>query len=283
MKLLDKAFYLVILLVCSLSCSKEIDQSGQNNMFDRYLLDTLTIDNPVIVVYEDDLFIMSRDSVTKFASNPCYQENTKQKIFRMLPHNVRMDILGADVWRINSDFTQRAMDHMYMSGSRCCNLYSPGFVNYAYRTVYEGKVGCVEYYSFNPQPKRFALELVYYDPHRYKYNPYGRWHVDYWPVDKDEIDEEEMRRIEEYVSHYMNKLDSLERILYIPKEDEEPHYMFTVEPLYSREAMNDNVKESSCELARFTIRSSKFPWGVFIDLRPKYYTKRYVKKHGFDL
>ena len=267
-KLLNKVICFILLFSFSLSCSNDRGISRRNSTLAcRYLIDTLTIDNPVLVVYEDALFIMSRDHITEFASNPYYSESKDQKFFRILPHNVRMDIFddGLNEFRNNSNFTDRAYEHIKMASSARSGLYSSICFNYSERTIYEDKVGCVEYYSFNPQPKRFVLELVYYDPQRYKENPYGP----HWTFITEESSGPTL---------FMNKLDSLESVPIISKEEEEPHYMFTLEPLYSRETINAFIRSNdSIKIVRFNLNKGH----IFIDLTPKYFTKQFAKKHCF--
>ena len=76
----------------------------------------------------------------------------------------------------------------------------------------------------------------------------------------------------------MNKLDSLESVPIISKEEEEPHYMFTLEPLYSRETINAFIRSNdSIKIVRFNLNKGH----IFIDLTPKYFTKQFAKKHCF--
>jgi hypothetical protein len=149
-----------------------------------------------------------------------------KKVFRILPNNVRVDLFYVQPSN-SSDFTDKVETHLSMA-EHGQGLYSSAY--YGNMVVLDGVVGDIEYYRFKTQPTRFALELFWYDPKRYSDDPYGPdIHIDY--ADNHES-----------VS-FISKLDSLESTPMIPKNNEEPHYVLTAEPLFSSDTINKYIKD----------------------------------------
>lgn len=193
----------------------------------RFILDTITISNPLIAVHEDELYIMPEEYADIFAAKPFAYE--KNKVFRILQHNVRLDLFDFPPCN-ESDFTDRAFSTLTIA----TNSHTYNEYNYSDGLSFVKRVGNIEYYSYIVQPAKFCLELFWFEPEQYRENPYGnRFFI------LSEIDT---------VKHYDRLIDSLEYEPIYPKEYEKPRYVMTVEPLYTRETMNSNIikAESQC-------------------------------------
>lgn len=190
----------------------------------KYILDTITIKDPRIAVFNETVYIVAGKYQDEFADSPHCQEG--KHIFRIPPIFVREDL--CDISPLNeTDFTRRAY-HTWSFGD--C-LYRTSYD--VYNVVFDKKIGEIEYYRFLFSPRRFLLELIWYNPRRYSDSfPYGpNWFVTFSEAHKDST----------FV--HRNKLDSLESCIpSFPLLDEEPHYILTVEPLFSRETVNEYIE-----------------------------------------
>lgn len=259
--------HIIILLVLFTSCTVSsydvhyLDESYLKERFGslnndflgwRFFLDTITINKPCMALYKNELYIMPSDYQHEFVESPGYCEGIK--LFRVLPHNIRQDVLSFEKVPANhNDFSCRTLSQLLMAESGH-GLYSPYTYNNG-QVVFERRINDIEFYSFMIQPSRFLVELVWYDPDRYMDNPYGPNFITI--IDESKVTDD-----------YANKLDSLESVPIRTQRINEPQYVLTVEPLYSRKSINKYIKDNEA-VER---------WGPFVTWRPKLFSRKYAKK-----
>ncbi len=226
----SRVIQMLILVMLSSCQESNIKSVHYLNTFDddflgvRFFMDTITIKKPVLAIYKDALYVMPEKFSHEFVSDPaCHEES---KVFYILPHNIREDIMSNTPVN-ESEFSSRAEGQLSMGRS----LYSTSH----FSTIFDKRIGEVEFYLFDPLPSKFLLELVWYDPGQYINNPYGK---NYVALVSDNPDS----------SFYKTKLDSLESVPVEPMLEDVPHYILTVEPLYDRETVNNYItKKESIE------------------------------------
>lgn len=241
----------ILILVILSSCQESyigpvhyLNDFEENCLGTRYFLDTISLKDPVLAVYNDALYVMPKSYSTEFVSNPVYQEGIK--LFYIFPHNVRQYILDLTNTPDNeTEFTSRAEYQLSMGSS----LYSI----HHFTTVFDKRVDEVEFYRFDPLPARFLVELVWYDPERFINNPYGPNFITLVSENHDS-------------TVYRTKLDSLESVPIKPKIEGGAHYILTVEPLYSRETINNHILSKECSSTK---------------RRTMLYSKRYARRFCF--
>lgn len=189
----------------------------------KYILDTITIKEPRIAVNNDNIFIVAGKYVEEFADNPHKQEG--KLIFQIPPMIVRQDLCG--ISPVNStEFSCRAMNTQSLEQFLFDTDYSTKNV------IFDKRIGNVDYYRFRFPPRRFLLELMWYNPHRY---------TDSFPFGPDISIIMSTQSIDSIT--YCDKLDSLERnVPSFPLAEESPHYILTVEPLFSRDVVNEYIE-----------------------------------------
>lgn len=204
----------------------------------RYIIDTITIKDPLLAIYDDELYVMAGRYADDFVKSPHLKDGIH--MFHILPRNIREDVMDLFYPYNRTDFTERAMSQLDMAGRG--HLHRP----WTSRLIFETKMGQVEFYRFMYRPARFLLELVWVDPDRYKGNPYGPDRL--FIVDDQSSD-----------SLYQNlsKLDSLECFPRIPRDNEKAHYEITVEPLYSLSTVNQSIID--CEKTESNEKPVLFP------------------------
>lgn len=212
-----------ILLVSACSQTRLIKNNIQiyvkhDTVRDRYILDTITIRDPLLVIYNDSLFVIRESYLRSFLTNPTNRsEGEGQQVFYIIPGCLRIDAIDPnDIPYDGSELTFRIRNHIMDSYL----LYD--WRDYTDILSFRETINDIEIYTFEPKPSKFVLELVI-EPingcdNKYKYKLYQ----------------------ENGVIKYTNKLDSLETI---PKTNREPRFVLTVEPLYSRETINKYIDD----------------------------------------
>lgn len=241
--------FLLFLACCKQSKYSDNYSGSCQNCIDlgcRYFIDTITIKEPLLAVYNDELYLMAERYAKGFIENPRLKEGLQ--MFHILPHNIRHDVMALCDPSNRTEFAERAMSQISMARSGYLGSWTS-------RLIFEKKEGEVELYSFKYKPARFLLELVWVDPERYRVNPYG---PDWLPIIKEPSADDSCR--------YLNKLDSLESVPTKPKDSESAHYVLTVEPLFSLATVNQSIID-------FEIGQS--------NNKPRLFPKRIAKKYCF--
>ena len=223
-----------LLLLCLVCCKQtkysNDDSDAYRDSLDlgyRFFIDTITIKEPLLAIYNDELYLMDGKYAESFTENPHLKDGLK--MFHILPHNIRQDVMTLFGPSNKSVFTERAMEQLHLAHW--------GYLGEWTNTLFfKKKEGQVEFYGFRYIPARFLLELVWVDPERYRDHPYGPgWLFIVQERDIDDLD------------RYPSKLDSLESVPIKPKDSEKAHYVLTVEPLFSRTTVNQSIKDFAKE------------------------------------
>lgn len=205
---------IVVLFVnCSSRFHNHIPRLMDGMMYPTYFLDTITIPEPRLVVYNDSLFVMSESILDLFIDNPLHRpQGPTQCVFPIFPRDLRFNF-STHVYGI-SDFSDRISEQYRFS-------HDILLWDYNECVTFKSKINNIEIYEFTPAPSKFALILSWDDKERAHYEP-----IVYKPLR----------------GYYLNKVDSLDHVSFTPKH--EPKYVLTVSPLYSRETINKHNREN---------------------------------------
>ena len=232
------SLFLVVFFVSS-CCESRVEQSnfktcfkpGDETVRELYLLDTITIKDPLLVIYKDSLFVIRESYLAQFVDNPSLRdEGSGQQVFYIIPGYLRTHSLDpSNILHNGEDLTNRVRNQLGFARKIC--LYD--WRNYSECVLFREITGMVEVYSFEPKPSKFALELVI--------EPVDR---DAYISDEHEIHARLKENYQQYLckktGNYLNKLDSLENRVVT---NNKPRFVLTVEPLYSRETINKFIEE----------------------------------------
>ena len=199
-------------------CVKSLD-----TMRERYILDTITIENPLLVIYGSDLFVIRKSYLEEFIGNPSHRpQGVGQQVFDIIPGWNRTFFVHGDI-SDGSSFTQRVLEQIHFG----YHIYD--WRDYNSCVVFKETRDEIEVYEFVPEPSKFALELVA---------------VPISPFTDEEWNSVVIKRRREYLNKrgpYINKLDSLECRITSPSDSK---YVLTVEPIYSRETINRYIDDN---------------------------------------
>ena len=218
-------FRILLSLMIIAGCSSE--RYGcvkfHGTMRERYILDTITIENPLLVIYGSDLFVIRKSYLEEFVSNPSHRpQGVGQQVFDIIPGWSRSFSVHGDI-PDGSSFTRRVLEHIHFG----YHIYN--WRDYNSCVVFKETRDEIEVYEFVPEPSKFALELV-----AVPVNPFNdeEWYSDI------------IKQRREYLEKrgpYINKLDSLECRITLPSVTK---YVITVEPIYSRETINRYIDDN---------------------------------------
>lgn len=226
MKTLFKILLSFMLIASCSSVKRYVCVKEHDTMRVRYILDTITIEKPLLVIYGSDLCVIRESYLEDFISDPSHRpQGVGQQVFEILPGWIRSDVLNyytAD----GREFTNRVLEQISFGSL----IYD--WRNYNGCVVYKESRGEIEVYEFVPEPSKFALELVYVSPKPILGDIFGDV--------EERIIQNRMKYLEKMKGKYLNKLDSLEISITLPSTSK---YALTVEPLYSRETINKFIDD----------------------------------------
>lgn len=189
---------LLCMLILTISCSGPRFYCGKDHgdsMRPKYILDTITIERPLLVRYGEDFFVIRESYLESFLCNPTFRpQGIGQQVFLLLPHYDLNDINNG------SEFTNRVLEQLRFGSI----IYDGTSLEDC--VVFRKSIYDIDVYAFDPSPSKFALELV---------------------MKNDGVSK----------TSFQSNLQELQNNV-----KEESKYYLTVEPLYSRETINEYIK-----------------------------------------